>query len=63
VARKIGGACLVTLTDRKSRYLLAGKINIKVSVFVRDEIIRLFKSIGLDKVKSITPDRGKAPKN
>jgi transposase, IS30 family len=59
VAGKTGGACLVTLTDRKSRYLLAGKINKKVAVFVRDEMIRLFESIGLDKVKSITPDRGK----
>ena len=31
VAGKSGSSCLVTLTDRKSRYLLAGKIDKKLA--------------------------------
>lgn len=59
VAGKTGGPCLVTLTDRKSRYLLGGKIKKKRSLFVRDKMIQLFSSISSEKVKTITPDRGK----
>jgi IS30 family transposase len=59
VAGKTGGACLVTLTDRKSRFLLGGKIEKKLSKLVRDKMIYLFSTIELDQVKSITPDRGK----
>lgn len=59
VAGKTGGSCLVTLTDRKSRYLLAGKINKKKSEFVKSKILELFKTVEQCKVKTITPDRGK----
>lgn len=59
VAGKTGGACLVTLTDRRSRYLLGGKIEKKLSQLVRDKMIHLFSSIDSNQVKSITPDRGK----
>ncbi|MGL9970439.1 transposase [Enterococcus sp. DIV1420a] len=59
VAGKTGGSCLVTLTDRKSRYLLGGKIEKKLSLLVRDKIIQLLSSISSNKVKTITPDRGK----
>ncbi|WP_430604856.1 IS30 family transposase [Enterococcus sp. DIV0125] len=59
VAGKTGGACLVTLTDRRSRYLLGGKIEKKLSLFVKDKFIELFSSIHPSRVKSITPDRGK----
>ncbi|MGO1492689.1 MAG: IS30 family transposase [Ruoffia tabacinasalis] len=59
VAGKTGGACLVTLTDRRSRYLMSGKIEKKRSELVRDKMIHLFSSIESNQVKSITPDRGK----
>ncbi|MBQ0139675.1 MAG: IS30 family transposase [Kurthia sp.] len=59
VLGKTGRACLVTLTDRKSRYLLAGKVEKKLSVLVRDTITELLLSVSKNKRKSITPDRGK----
>ncbi|WP_251421691.1 IS30 family transposase, partial [Lactococcus muris] len=59
VAGKTGGSCLVTLTDRKSRYLLAGKIDKKLSELVKDKMIELFQTIEKTKVKTVTPDRGK----
>ena len=59
VAGKTGKACLVTLTDRKTRYLMAEKIEKKQSGLVRDSIIELLSSISKNKRKSITPDRGK----
>lgn len=59
VAGKTGKACLVTLTDRKSRYLMAEKIEKKQAKFVRDSMIELLSSVSKNKRKSITPDRGK----
>lgn len=59
VAGKTGKACLVTLTDRKSRYLMAEKVEKKQAGFVRDSIIDLLSSVSKTKRKSITPDRGK----
>ena len=59
VAGKTGKACLVTLTDRKSRYLMAEKIEKKQAGFVRDSMIELLSSVSKNKRKSITPDRGK----
>ena len=51
-----GKACLVTLVDRKSRYLLCARINKKNSVNVRDTMIELLKG---SPIYSVTPDRGK----
>lgn len=51
-----GKACLVTLTDRKSRYLLCNKIDKKQSTLVRDSIMDLLTD---EPVYTITPDRGK----
>lgn len=51
-----GKACLVTLTDRKSRFLLSMRIDKKNSVNVRDAMINLLTGQPLH---SITPDRGK----
>lgn len=45
--------------DRKSRYLLAGKIDKKLSELVKHKIIELFQTIEKTKVKTITPDRVK----
>lgn len=56
VLGKTGKACLVTLTDRKSRFLLCSRIERKNSFFVRDAMIQILKNQPLE---SITPDRGK----
>lgn len=50
-----GKACLVTLVDRKSRYLLGGKAGKKAAAEVNDVMIRKLKGQPLH---SITPDRG-----
>lgn len=52
----IGKACLVTLIDRKSRFLLCARIDKKNSINVRDSMINLLDDQPL---YSITPDRGK----
>lgn len=59
VAGKRDSVCLVTLVDRCSRFLLAGKVDRKASQPVRDKIIALFNTIPGNKLKTITPDRGK----
>ena len=59
VAGKTGKACLVTLTDRKTRYLMVEKIEKKIAVHVRDSVIKLLSALPKNKRKSITPDRGK----
>lgn len=51
-----GGACLVTLTERKSRFELAMKVSAKKAMLVKEATITLLKS---HNVRSITPDRGK----
>lgn len=56
VAGKTGRACLVTLVDRKTRYLVGGKADVKRASEVNDAIIR---SLQGHPIKSITPDRGK----
>lgn len=56
VAGKAGKACLVTLADRKSRYLPGGKSVAKKVDPVNEVIIRSLKGQFLE---SITPDRGK----
>lgn len=59
LAGKTGSACLVTLTDRCSRYLLAGKVSKRYSALVGDEIVSLLSALPKKKRKTITPDRGK----
>ncbi len=51
-----GKACLVTLVDRKSRFLLSGKAMQKKADFVNQVIIHQLQG---HPVRSITPDRGK----
>lgn len=58
VAGKTGSACLVTITDRTSRYLLAGKIVKKNAALAADKMIELLSSVPETKRRSITPDRG-----
>jgi IS30 family transposase len=59
VAGKMGSACLVTITDRCSRYLLAEKVAKKDSVLVADKMIALLSTLPKEKRKTVTPDRGK----
>ena len=59
VAGKTGSSCMITLTDRKSRFLLLKKIQKKNSLLVRDGIVELLQQLPSDRVASITPDRGK----
>ena len=56
VAGVTGKACLVTLVDRKSRYLLCEKVAKKDSISVKQAIIHMLKD---SQPKTITPDRGK----
>ncbi len=56
VAGQTGRACLVTLTDRKSRYLLCEKVTRKASTEVSDKMIAMLSK---EPVQTITPDRGK----
>lgn len=59
VAGKKGGACLVTLVDRKSRFLLSAVSIRQKSEPVRDILVRLIKNLHKNKCKTLTPDRGK----
>ncbi|WP_369281983.1 IS30 family transposase [Oscillibacter sp. GMB15532] len=59
VAGKTGSACLVTITDRCSRYLLAGKVAKRYSALVADKMISLLSALPKKKRRTITPDRGK----
>ncbi|WP_257812002.1 IS30 family transposase [Aggregatibacter actinomycetemcomitans] len=52
----VGGACLVTLTERKSRFELAMKVSAKKAMLVKEATITLLK---FHNVRSITLDRGK----
>lgn len=59
VAGKTGSACLVTITDRRSRYLMAGKLAGRYSALLAEKMIALLDTLPQNQVKSITPDRGK----
>ena len=56
VAGIVGKACLVTLVDRKSRYLLGGKAQEKKADAVNQTMIDALRD---QPCESITPDRGK----
>lgn len=59
VAGKTGSSCIITLTDRRSRYLLIKKIPHRKASCVKDGMIELLKALPADKRRSVTPDRGK----
>ena len=56
VAGKKAGPCIVTLADRKSRFLISRKAFKKTASFVCDVMIKCLEGQPLH---SITPDRGK----
>ena len=58
VLGKSGRACVVTLVDRKSRYLLIGRASKRTSGAVTDTLSHLMK-LWPGRSLTITPDRGK----
>lgn len=58
VAGTKGSASVLTLTERKSRFLLACKIDQHTADVVSNAIICLLDGIAAENVKGITPDRG-----
>lgn len=59
MAGKKGAECLVTLVDRKSRFLLAKKCSKASAIDVQNAMVDLLKPFLNVKLRSITPDRGK----
>lgn len=59
VLGKRGGACLVTLVDRKLRYGWIERASSKSAEDVNAAILRILHKLPVGYVKSITPDRGK----
>lgn len=59
VAGTKGSAAVVTLTERKSRYLLACKVDRHTADIVSASMIGMMENLPPDKLKGITPDRGK----
>jgi len=56
---KPGESCIVTLVDRTTRYLLAGKACKKASGPVANKMVELLNGLPKGWLKAITPDRGK----
>ena len=59
VLGKRNTGCLLTLADRCSRYYIAERIPTKTSQPVADKMTEILTQLPKDKVKTITPDRGK----
>jgi IS30 family transposase len=58
VRGKTGRSALVTLVDRKSRYLLSGRVEKANADNVKDVMIELLGALPDNRVRTITPDRG-----
>lgn len=59
VAGKTGSSCMVTLVDRKSRFLLGNRISRKAAADVEQGMIALLITLPPEFRRSVTPDRGK----
>lgn len=59
VVGKRGGACIVTMVDMASRFLLGGKASKKDSESVKEVMLDILKQLPNRKKKTITPDKGK----
>ena len=55
---KTGHSALVTLVDRKSRYLLSKRTADTKADTVRDVMIELLGDLPANRVRTVTPDRG-----
>lgn len=58
VAGKKGGARLLTLVDRTSRFTLSAKVPSSEASVTKDVMVALLQELPRDLVKSVTPDRG-----
>lgn len=58
VRGKTGRSALVTLVDRKSRFLLSQRVPKVNSQFVYQAILNLLAEVTPERVKTLTPDRG-----
>lgn len=58
IAGKKGTACILTLTDRRSRYLPAAKVAHNTAEVVSEVMLRLLSHLPAEQVLSVTPDRG-----
>ena len=59
IVGKRGGACIVSMVDMTSRFLLDGKAIKKDSDIVKEVMLGVLKSLPSRKKKTITLDRGK----
>ena len=59
VRGKTGNSALVTLVDRKSRYLLSKRTANAKADTVRDVMIELLGALPANRVRTVTPDRGR----
>ncbi len=59
VAGTKGGSRLLTLTDRKSRFLLTAKVPNAAAEVVCGKMTELLSSLPINKAKTVTPDRGR----
>lgn len=60
VCGKKSKACIVTLVDRKSRFLLSCKCEKQLDRYVKEALVKLLSPyVSTNKLRSITPDRGK----
>lgn len=59
VAGRTGYSCMITLADRKSRFLLGERVSRKTAAEVEHGMIAMLLTLPPDKRKTITPDRGK----
>ena len=59
VAGKTGKSCMITLADRKSRFLIGKKVSQKAASEVEDGMVAILLSLPPDRRRSVTPDRGK----
>ncbi|MCL1632992.1 IS30 family transposase [Sporolactobacillus sp. CPB3-1] len=59
VIGKPGSDCLVTLVDRRTRFLMAAKATRKTARYVTEQLIKLLNPLPEGQRRSVTPDRGK----
>ncbi len=59
VAGKTGSSCMITLADRKSRYLLGKRVSRKAAAEVEAGMIALLLTLPPNLRRTVTPDRGK----
>lgn len=58
VLGKSGSSCMVTMADRKSRFLLGQRISRRAAALTNDAMVAMLIKLPPEKRRSITPDRG-----